>query len=158
MVTVPAGNVNVIFPLVPLPTIAVTCVAELIAKDAAGVPPKDTAVTPDRFLPLMVTIVPALADAGLNEVITGLVGEAKVNPGWNTLPLGVVRFTFPLAPPPITAFICTGEMIVNEAAGTPPKDTADTPAKLVPAIATVSPVAARDGVNEVNVAGPAAEP
>jgi hypothetical protein len=43
-------------------------------KDAAGVPPKLTAVAPVKFVPDIVTTVPVLPVSGANEFITGAGG------------------------------------------------------------------------------------
>ena len=65
------GAAIVTLPVVPVPKMAVICVAESTVKLAAGVPPKLTAVAPDRFVPLTVTTVPLPPVVGLNEVIVG---------------------------------------------------------------------------------------
>ena len=45
--------------------------AEFTVKDAAFVPPKLTAVAPVKLAPVMVTLVPGQAMAGVNEAIVG---------------------------------------------------------------------------------------
>jgi hypothetical protein len=53
--------------------VAVICVALLGVKDVAGVPPKVTAVTPLRLVPVITTVVPpAVGPAlGLTDVTVG---------------------------------------------------------------------------------------
>jgi hypothetical protein len=55
---VPPGVVTLICPVAPLPTIAVILVFELTLKDDAGTPPKFTAVTPIKLVPVIVIAVP----------------------------------------------------------------------------------------------------
>ena len=71
-VPVPFGVVTVIAPEAPDAVgAAVMPVAETTVKDAAGTPPKLTAVAPVKFVPLIVTTSPAPATDGVNEVIAG---------------------------------------------------------------------------------------
>jgi hypothetical protein len=53
-------------------TVAVTCVELLTVKLAAALPPKETAVAPVRFAPVIVTVVPVAPEVGLKVVIDGL--------------------------------------------------------------------------------------
>ena len=66
-VPVPCGLVTATLPVAPVPTTAVILEAELTTNDAAGVPPKLTAVAPVKLLPLMVTLVPVAAAAGVKD-------------------------------------------------------------------------------------------
>ena len=69
----PEGVVTCIVPVVPLPTVAVICVAELTVKEVAAVPPILTAVAPVKFVPVMVTLdVKAQPEVGVKEVMAGL--------------------------------------------------------------------------------------
>jgi hypothetical protein len=61
--------VTLTLPLVPEPTTAVIEVALTTVNDEAAVPPKLTAVTPVKFVPVIVTVVPVFADVGVKEVI-----------------------------------------------------------------------------------------
>ena len=70
-VAVPLGVVILMFPVLPLPTVAVIIVAELTVKLAAAVPPKLTAVAPVRFVPFIVTTVPLAPDVGVNVPMIG---------------------------------------------------------------------------------------
>jgi hypothetical protein len=74
----PPGVITVIFPDVPEPTTALMVVGETTVKDTEGVPPKDTAVAPFRFVPVIVTVSPLLAPVGEKEVIVG--GGIKLKP------------------------------------------------------------------------------
>ena len=77
-VTEPPEAVIATFPVVPVPTMAVICVFEIIVKCWAGVPPKLTMLVPVKPLPLIVTIVPFPPDEGVKLLITG--GGINVNP------------------------------------------------------------------------------
>jgi hypothetical protein len=54
-------------PFAPAPTNAVIEVAELTTKDAAGTPPKLTAVTPLKLFPVIVMVVPAFPIVGVKD-------------------------------------------------------------------------------------------
>jgi hypothetical protein len=67
------GFATVIFPLVaPAGTTASILVAETTLNELASTPLNLTEVTPKKFLPAIVTVVPTLADPGLKELIDGL--------------------------------------------------------------------------------------
>jgi hypothetical protein len=55
-------------PLAPLPTLAVMVVALTTVNDAAGDPPKDTAVAPVRFFPVMVISAFVAPEVGEIEI------------------------------------------------------------------------------------------
>lgn len=69
----PLGVVTDTLPVEPLAGTAEMDVALITANDAAAVPPKLTAVAPVKLVPVMVTVVPDVAVAGVNEVIEGTV-------------------------------------------------------------------------------------
>ncbi len=70
---VPEGVVTCMVPVVPLPTVAVICVAELTVNELTSVPPMLTSVAPVKFMPVMVTVaVPAQPEAGVKEVMAGI--------------------------------------------------------------------------------------
>lgn len=71
LVPVPVAVVTVILPAAPIPITAVILLAEFTVKEAAGIPPKFTAVTPVKLVPLMFTTVPCPPDWGLKELISG---------------------------------------------------------------------------------------
>ena len=58
-------------PLAPVPTTAIILEGEFTTKEAAGTPPKLTAVVPVKLLPLIVTLVPVAAAVGVNDWIKG---------------------------------------------------------------------------------------
>ena len=62
-------------PELPAATTAVICVEETTVKDAAGVPPKVTAVVPVKLVPVMTTFIPVEAEVGEKPVTVG--GRAK---------------------------------------------------------------------------------
>jgi hypothetical protein len=70
---VPPLVVTLILPLFAFDgTFAVIFVAEATLKLAAFIPSKSTAVAPLRFLPVIVTVTPALAVSGVKLVIDGI--------------------------------------------------------------------------------------
>lgn len=68
---VPAEVVTSTLPEVPAPTTAARVVAPRTTKEAAGVPPKRTALTPVKLLPVMSTARPWRADVGENPLMSG---------------------------------------------------------------------------------------
>jgi hypothetical protein len=74
----PPSVVTCTLPVVPLPSMAVILVALFTVNEAAGVPPKLTALAPVKLVPVMVTLVPAQPLAGVNAVMVG-VGIKVVN-------------------------------------------------------------------------------
>jgi hypothetical protein len=120
--TVPADNRGVT---------AVIDVEELTVKAAAGVVPKSTAVAPDRFVPVIVTLVPPLAgpEVGLRAVTEG-VALPELNVKWSEVPVAdvppsVVTVTSTVAATSkgLIAVIEVSEFTVNNKAGTVPKST-----------------------------------
>ena len=67
--SVPSGAVTTTLPEEPAPTTAFIVNELTTVKDAAGTPPKLTAVAPVKLLPTIVTFSPLKADCGLNEEI-----------------------------------------------------------------------------------------
>lgn len=63
----PDGAVTETLPEVPLPTTASIVVGDTTVKEVAGVPPKLTSVTPDKEVPVMVTVVPIPPVVGAKE-------------------------------------------------------------------------------------------
>jgi hypothetical protein len=101
-----------------------------------------TAVAPVKALPLIVTMVPALPEVGLNEETAGttlkLVELVLV-------PLGVVIVTGPVSAPDGTvAVIFVSDTAVN-AAARPLNVTEVAPVKALPLIVTLDPTVAEDG-------------
>lgn len=71
LLAVPFAFVTLTAPDAPVPTTALIVVAFTTVNDDAGVPPKEMAVTPVKFAPVIVTVAPVNAEAGLNDVTTG---------------------------------------------------------------------------------------
>jgi hypothetical protein len=105
-------------------------VALTTVNEVAAVPPKLTAVTPVKFVPVMVTVCPVPAEVGLKEVIVG--GGKKVKPARVPVPDAVVTDTEPEAPAPTVALMLVALTTVNVVAAVPPKLTAVAPVKFVP--------------------------
>jgi len=137
---IPDEFVSLIAPLDPAPTMAVIVVEFTTVNDAAGVKPKLTAVTPVKFVPVIVTVVPLAALVGVKDVTVGVL--IKVKPPSKSVPSGAITTTFPEAPEATTAVIVVALTTVKDDAGTPPKLTAVAPVKLFPVIVTVAPLAA----------------
>ena len=64
---------------------------------AEGPPPKVTRVAPERFVPVIVAVVPAPAEVGVKLLTVG--AGTKVKPARLVAPPGVVTATEPLAEP-----------------------------------------------------------
>ena len=137
-VAVPAGVVTEALPVVPLATTAFIVVELITANEVAAVPPKLTAVAPVKLVPVIITVAPAAADVGENEVT---VGAANVNPANVAVPEGVVTEIIPVVLPATTAVMLVALATLNEATATLPVLTAVAPVKLLPVIAIVPPTA-----------------
>ena len=125
---------------------AVIDVADFTVKLVAAVPPKETAVAPFRFFPLMVTVVP--------PAVGPEVGLMPVTVGWATyvnwaaaevaeVPPAVVTVTstLPAACAGLVAVSVVAEVTATLVAVLPPKLTVAPGWKLVPVIVTVVPPA-----------------
>jgi len=141
-----------IFPLAPLPTVALMVVGSITENDAATLPPKVTAVVPVKLVPIIVTTVPGPALVGENEVSVGKGKKVKISL-LVAMPPRVVRVIGPVAPLPMLAVSEVRLRTENEAAAIPPIDTALTPLKLVPVIDIAIPEPAVFGVNAVMEGG-----
>jgi len=149
---VPPGVVTPTLPDAPVPTTAVTLVAELTVNEDAVTPPKFTTVAPaKKLVPVIVIVVPSPPLVGANEVIVG--GGINAKPSFDPIPPGVVTVTLPDAPGPTMAVMLVGELTVNDDAAIPPKFTSVVPVKFVPVIVIAVPIAPLDGLNEVIVGG-----
>ncbi len=71
LVALPAGVVIEIFPEVLVPTTAVMLVDDTTLNEVAALPPKVTEVAPVKFVPVMVTVVPAIPLVGVKLVMVG---------------------------------------------------------------------------------------
>ncbi len=98
LLAVPSGVVTLIDPLeAPAGTVAWIAVAELTVK-LALVPLNCTAVAPVKFVPLIVTLVPAGPLPGVKLVIVGGLSTVKLL-ALLALPPGVVTLIGPLEAP-----------------------------------------------------------
>ena len=104
-----------------------------------------------KLAPVIVIGVPLLPDTGVKEVMIGTV--VKVKPGAVAVPLGEVTLMSPLAPEPTTAVMVAISITVYEAAGKPPKLTAEMPEKLAPFRVMLVPGPPISGEKEV-ISGP----
>jgi len=147
---VPPELVTATEPEAPPAITAVIEVGLTTVNDAAAVPPKVTALTSKKFVPVMVTVTPPPEDVGVKEEIVG-VGGMYVNPALVPTPSGLVTATIPLFPASTTAVIVVEFTTANEAAASPPKLTAVAVVKLVPVMVIVAPEAPLVGVNDVMV-------
>lgn len=137
-VPVPSGDVTETLPDAPSEeTVAVIIPGEATRKFVAGTPPKLTSVVPVKFVPVMTTVCPAPALAGIMDVIRG---DGKyINPPNEAEPPGVVTEIWSPAFAGTTAVICVAETTVKLVAGRPPKLTALAPVKFAPVIVTTPP-------------------
>ena len=78
LTAVPVALVTEITPDVPVPTVAVIVVGETTVNEVAAVPPKVTEVVPVKFVPAIVTTVPAGPLAGEKLVMVGNAGAVTV--------------------------------------------------------------------------------
>ena len=110
LVAVHAGVVTVILPVVaPEGTVAVTEVAVLVV-NVAVIPLNLTAVTPVRFVPVMVTLVPTLPLVGVNDVMVGRRDHGEVGRAVRRAATAVVTWIGPVvAPVGTVAVICVAE-------------------------------------------------
>ena len=150
LVAVPPGVVTETVPVVPLPTTAVTWVAETTVTSVAAVPPMLTAVAPVRLVPLMVTEAPVPPEVGVKPVIVGAAIKVKLSV-LVAVPPGVVTETVPVVPLPTLAVTWVAETTVTSVAAVPPMLTAVAPVRLVPLMVTEVPVTPDAGVNELIV-------
>ena len=70
----PPGVTTEMVPVVPLATTAVMVVAFTTLNEVAAVPPKLTAVAPEKFVPVMFTVWPVEALVGVKELTFGVGG------------------------------------------------------------------------------------
>ncbi len=125
---VPPGVVNRTAPVVPRgETTALISVGETTVKPLAAVLPKLNALTPTKFVPVIVIVSPPVPPVGEKAVMVGT--PAKLKPARVPVPFGVVTEIAPDAPAPNTAVMRVAETTVNEAAAVPPKLTAVAPVK-----------------------------
>lgn len=147
-VAVPTGVVTSTLPdAAELLTTAVIVVLLTTMYEAAAAPPKLTAVAQEKFVPDMVTVVPAAAEVGVKDVMAGA-GVEFVKPARDVLPPGVTTATLPVEPQGTTAVIVVAFTTKYDVAAMLLNVTAVAPVKLVPVIVTVAPTDADDGEKE----------
>src|SRR5256885_2316201 len=146
------GVFTLIHPLsAPPGTVAVICVSEFTVK-VAGTRKKVSALAPVKLVPVIVTVVPIVPLAGVNELMCGvtvkLAGDAAE-------PKELVKLIGPVVGPlgPL-ALNCVSEMAHIVVAGVPLNLTAVAPVKFVPVSVTVQPVDPLVGENELIVGAP----
>ena len=158
---VPPGDVTVTSttPAIPAGEVAVIWVADTALTPVAPAVPNLTALTPVRFVPVMVTTVPpaVVPEPGLTPLTVGPLRYVKVSAAVAELvPFGVVTVTstFPV-PAGAVALMDVSDPTVK-GAGTDPKRTAVAPVKAVPATVTWVPPASgpEEGLIPVTVGGP----
>ena len=125
-------------------------VSEVMVKEAAGIPPKLTAVATLKLAPVMTTVVPAYPESGEKELMEGPI---YTKPGEVVDPPGVVTDTSPVAPESTCAIKSVGEYTVTIVAGTPPKETVAPGVKFVPMIVMFVPLVPYTGEKEVTEGG-----
>lgn len=142
LVAVPSRVMTLTGPVVaPTGTVAVT-VPELLTVKEAKCPLNETAVTPVKFVPLIVTAAPATPLPGAKEVMAGVtVKRVVVVKG----PPGVVMVTGPVVAAAGTDVVIVPEASTVKAADTPLNETAEAPVK--PVIVTLVPVGPKIGEN-----------
>ena len=97
-VAVPPGVVTEIVPVFALDGVVTVTEVDVDALGVADVPPKLTEVAPERFVPVIVTTVPAVPEVGVKPVIVG--AAMKVNVAvLVAVPLGVVSEIVPVFAP-----------------------------------------------------------
>ena len=102
LVAVPAAVVTLMEPLVAPPgTVARIAVVDVTEKVVALVPLNRTAVTPVKFVPLMVTLAPAVPLVGVKPVIVGGTSTVKLL-ALVAVPPAVATLSGPVVAPPGT--------------------------------------------------------
>lgn len=120
----------------------VVIVPELLTVNVAAVEPNETAVTPVKFVPVIVTPVPTGPLAGAKEDRAGVTVKRVVV---TTGPPGVVMVMGPVVAPAGTVVVIVPEASTVKAAATPLNETAVAPVK--PVMVTLVPVGPKIGEN-----------
>jgi hypothetical protein len=150
---VPSAVFTLIQPLsAPPGTVAVICVSDTTVK-LAGTRKKVTAVAPVRFVPVIVTVVPIVPLAGVNELMWGVTVKLAVD---TAEPIEFVSVIGPLVAPLGTlALNCVSETPHIIVAGVPLKLTPVVPVKFVPVNVIVQPTDPLPGEKLLIVGAPA---
>jgi hypothetical protein len=117
----PPGEVTLINPVFPAPTLASKEVGERIRKDAAAAPPSVIAETVLKLVPVIKTESPDLPVLGEKELIIGG-GIIKLKPLTETLPPPAVIRKLPEDPSPTVERMAVEDRTVNVVAEVPPKE------------------------------------
>ena len=142
LVAVPSSVVTVMGPLGAPTGTVVVIVPELLTVKLAGCPLNETAVAPVKFVPVIVTLVPAGPLAGAKDDRAGVtVKRVVVTKG----PPGVVTEIGPVVAPAGTVVVIVPEGSTVKAAATPLNETAVAPVK--PVTVTLVPTGPKIGEN-----------
>jgi hypothetical protein len=154
LVAVPLGAITLMCPLVaPGGTVAVIDVDEFTVK-LAEAPANWTAVAPEKFVPVIVTIAPTLPLVGANAVIVGGAWAPALKiPALTAVPPEVVTLIGPLVAPTGTVAVIDVDEFTVKLAAVPLNLTAVAPVKFVPAMATLSPGTPLRGEKPATVGG-----
>lgn len=138
-VVLPLGVVTLILPVVaPFGTVAVIFVALFTVKEAA-VPLNETAVAPIRFVPLIVTEVPACPLVGAKEETVGAEAEVTVKEAVEVaVPPAVVTENLPVLAPFGTARVILLPLTAKDVAA-PFSVTFVAPVRFAPVMVTLVP-------------------
>src|SRR5207247_652506 len=155
LVAAPPDVVTVSGPVVaPAGTVAWITVVDVTVKVVALVPLKLTAVTPVKFVPLMVTFAPTGPLVGVKSVIVGALAETVKVLALVAVPPDVVTLSGPVvAPAGTVAWITVVDVTVKVVALVPLNRTAVTPVKFVPLMVTFAPTGPLVGEKLVMVGG-----
>jgi hypothetical protein len=152
LVAVPPGVVTLMGPVVaPSGTVATISVG-VFDVIVAVIPLNVTEVAPARFVPVMVTEVPAAPELGLNDVMVGVETAPTVKSvALSAVPFAVVTLMGPVVAPAGTVVtICVGVFDVIDAV-VPLNLTDVAAARFVPVMVTGVPTRPDVGVNDVMV-------
>jgi hypothetical protein len=145
LVAVPAAVVTLIGPVVAVTGTVVAMVVDVLVPMTAATPLNLTEVAPARFVPVIVTGVPASPEVGVNEVIVGRsAGSVNVPPV--PVPAAVVTVTGPVVARSGTAVVICTDVFVRMEAATPLNLTKVAPPRFVPLIVTGVPTGPEVGV------------
>jgi hypothetical protein len=153
LVPVPTGVVMLSRPVVAAAgTVAVIAVADVTVKLVAAVPLNRTAVAPVKFVPLIVTLVPASPLVGVKLVMVGGLSTVKFV-ALVAVPPDVETLSGPVVAAAGTVAVMAVAEVTEKVAAAPLTRTAVAPVKFVPVIVTVLPTTPLVGVKLVIVGG-----
>jgi hypothetical protein len=157
LVAVPPDVVTLMGPVVAAAGTVATIVVLELTVNVALPPLNATAVAPEKFVPLIVTELPAWPLCGEKPVIVGGLTTVKLLP-LVPVPAAVVTLIGPVVAPAGTVAVIAVADATEKAALTPLNVTAVAPVKLVPLIDTEVPTGPNAGVKLVTVGALAAAP